>query len=625
MSNNAESPSVNDEIYACLNLDNPKSFFLFAGAGSGKTRSLVEVLKLFREHNIQRLRKGGKKVAIITYTNAACDEIKHRLDFDSAFFVSTIHSFAWELIKHYSNDIKKWVRLSLEMEIADLKVKQGGARSTTSKTYIDRARKIESKTKRLDALSSIKKFIYNPNGDNIGRDSLSHTEVISIAADFIQNSPLMQSILVRKYPILLIDESQDTKKALMDAFFHVQDQKFDCFSLGMFGDTMQRIYTDGKQDLGEGIPDSWAKPSKTINYRCPKRVIKLINKIRADVDGKEQGCGKDEEGVVRLFIVDTSRIVDKSMIEAELSSVMADCTGDFEWAPSLSAIKVLTLEHHMAASRGGFSQFFDSLYAVDKYKTGLLDGTLSSVTLFANQVLPLIDAKISGEEFAVSSIVRKYSPLLKKDVLKVCTQPVEIIRAAGKAATELHSLWKDGADPSLSDILREVHRTGLFQVPEALLPIAERLGKIDEVVEDIDDTDIDPVIEAWEAALQCPFSRFKEYVKYISKESMFGTHQGIKGLEFPRVMVILDDEEARGFMFSYEKLFGAKDLSDTDLQNEAKGNETSIDRTRRLFYVTCSRAKKSLAIVAYTQEPQKVKSYALGQNWFDENEIIEIN
>ena len=28
-------------IQSCLNIKNPKSFFLFAGAGSGKTRSLV--------------------------------------------------------------------------------------------------------------------------------------------------------------------------------------------------------------------------------------------------------------------------------------------------------------------------------------------------------------------------------------------------------------------------------------------------------------------------------------------------------------------------------------------------------------------------------------------------------
>lgn len=622
MSNNVTSLTVNDEIYACLNLDKPKSFFLFAGAGSGKTRSLVEVLTRFRTENIERLRRQAIKVAIITYTNAACDEIKRRLDFDSAFHVSTIHSFAWKLIKPYTSDIKKWVRTSLEADIADLEDKQGRARSTISKTYIDRARKIESKTKRLDMLATIRKFTYNPNGENVSQNSLNHTEVISIAADFIQNRPLMRSILVRKYPVLLIDESQDTKKELVDAFFLVQEQKSDCFALGMFGDTMQRIYTDGKPDLGEEIPDSWAKPAKTINFRCPKRVISLINKIRSDADGQEQESGKDEEGIVRLFVVDANQPVDKTMIETDVAAVMAKCTEDSEWN---STIKVLTLEHHMAAARGGFSAFFEPLYAVDKLKTGLLDGKLSSVTLFANQVLPLVEAKSKGDEFAVTSVARKYSPLLKKDVLKISEQPLAIIRTTGEAVAKLHSLWEGGADPSLSKILSVVYQTGLFQVPETLVPIAERLLQGgDEVIDDMEDVDIDPVIEAWEEALKCPFSRFQEYVKYISDELRFGTHQGIKGLEFPRVMVILDDGEARGFLFSYEKLFSAKELSDRDQKNEAEGKETSIDRTRRLFYVTCSRAEESLAIVAYTKEPKKLKRYVLEQNWFTDEEIIFI-
>lgn len=622
MSNNAAPPSVNDEIYACLDLDNPKSFFLFAGAGSGKTRCLVEVLTRFREENIHRLRKGGRKIAIITYTNAACDEIKRRLDFDSAFHVSTIHSFAWELIKPYADDIKNWLKVSLEADISSLSEKQDKAKNTATKTYIDRTRKIESKTKRLDALVSIKKFTYNPNSNNSGRDSLNHAEVINIAADFLQNRSLMQNILVRKHPILLIDESQDTKKELVDAFFKVQEQKSDCFTLGMFGDTMQRIYTDGKPDLEKEVPDSWEKPEKIINYRCPKRVIKLINKIRSDADGQQQEPGKDKEGVVRLFIVDASQVVDKAAIEANVADRMAEYTEDGEW---ISSVKVLTLEHHMAATRGGFSSFFDPLYAVDKLKTGLLDGTLSGVSLFANQILPLIKAKRAGDEFGVAKVARKYSPLLKKDALKASAHQVDTIHTAGEAASVLYSLWDEGADPTLSDILKTVCQSGLFQIPEVLGLIAERLSRNEELAEDPEDSaDNDKVIDGWESALQCSFSQFEEYVKYISDESWFGTHQGIKGLEFPRVMVILDDEDARGFLFSYEKLFGAKAPSSTDEKNEAEGKETSVDRSRRLFYVTCSRAEQSLAIVAYTKDPSKVKDYVLEQEWFDKDEIVDI-
>lgn len=623
---NAKAPiSVDDEIYNCLNLDNPRSFFLFAGAGSGKTRSLVEVLKRFRMENIDRLRRNAQKVAVITYTNAACDEIKRRLEFDSAFDVSTIHSFAWELIKPYTSDIKESLRNSLKSEIRELDELQGKAKNTNTKTYADRASKIESKTKRIKSLETVRKFTYNPNGDNASRDSLNHSEVIRIAAEFIQNRPLMQSILVCKYPILLIDESQDTKKELVEAFFEVQEKKAECFALGMFGDTMQRIYTDGKIDLGQKLPDTWAKPAKEINYRCPKRVITLINKIRAGADNKAQTANKDDDGIVRLFVVDARNPVDKASVESEVSSYMATLSGDSKWNDSQADVKVLTLEHHMAASRGGFSAFFDPLYDVDKLSTGLLDGTLPGLSLFTNQVLPLIKAKQSGDHFAVARIVRKYSPYLKKEVLRKSSSSVEEISKTNKAVKSLCALWDNNADPSLNHVLREVINSGVFEIPEVLIPIANRLqnNSNNSFEESSDTSETDSTIDAWDEALKCSFSQFEEYVRYISDKSRFGTHQGIKGLEFPRVMVILDDEEARGFLFSYEKLFRAKDPSETDIKNQKEGKETSIDRTRRLFYVTCSRAEESLAIVAYTKEPERIKSYVLSEGWFDDNEIID--
>ena len=86
-------------------------------------------------------------------------------------------------------------------------------------------------------------------------------------------------------------------------------------------------------------------------------------------------------------------------------------------------------------------------------------------------------------------------------------------------------------------------------------------------------------------------------------------------------MVVISDEEARGFLFSYEKLFGAKAKSDSDLRNENAGQETTIDRTRRLFYVTCSRAEESLAIAAYSENPEAVKRQVIASGWFAEDEV----
>ena len=88
-----------------------------------------------------------------------------------------------------------------------------------------------------------------------------------------------------------------------------------------------------------------------------------------------------------------------------------------------------------------------------------------------------------------------------------------------------------------------------------------------------------------------------------------------------QVRIVIDDEEARGFLFSYEKLFGAKGKSDTDAKNEAEGKETAIDRTRRLFYVTCSRAEQSLAVAAYSANPAAVRETVIRQGWFSEDEV----
>ena len=160
----------------------------------------------------------------------------------------------------------------------------------------------------------------------------------------------------------------------------------------------------------------------------------------------------------------------------------------------------------------------------------------------------------------------------------------------------------------------------MFKIPNSFTLIAERSEENFE--ETKDENDINPIIDAWDNALNSKFSEFKKYVDYISDDSRFDTHQGVKGLEFPRVTVILDDDEARGFLFSYDKLFGAKELSETDIKNQNEGKETGIDRTRRLFYVACSRAEESLAIIAYTNNPQLVKNHALNKGWFAESEII---
>src|SRR3546814_17198741 len=88
---------ADEVILGCLNMEKPKSFFLYAGAGSGKTRSLVEAIRTVCKDQGRRLSLSGQQIGVVTYTNAACDEIKQRLEFDPRVEVSTLNAFACSL------------------------------------------------------------------------------------------------------------------------------------------------------------------------------------------------------------------------------------------------------------------------------------------------------------------------------------------------------------------------------------------------------------------------------------------------------------------------------------------------------------------------------------------------
>ncbi len=602
---------VDVEIAACLDLGDPKSFFLFAGAGSGKTRSLVTALEHVQRTSAEQLRARGQRVGVITYTNAASDEIKRRLRFDPLIDVRTIHSFAWSLIDGLNRDIREWLRVKLAADIAQLQFEESKGRKGT-KTSIARLASIEGKTKRLANLDQIKRFVYSPTGDNRTRDALNHSDVLRITANFLSGKSAMQSILTGRYPILLIDESQDTNRYLIDALFAVQASQPTRFVLGLLGDMMQRIYNEGKEGLGTDVPASWAQPVKRLNYRCPRRIVRLINKVRSAVDNQaQQARSTASEGVVRLFVLPND-VADKPAAEAQIAARMAHLASDEAWREPRS-VKTLTLEHRMAATRMGFLEMFLPLYEVETWRTSFLEGDLPVARFFARDVLSLIKAKRANDKFAVARILKQLSPLLSASTLQAAVDKRVQLTVAGQAVDALMALWNENADPTLREVLRVISERSLLEVPEMLLAHVEAEAsehRDDEALDDPDDR-ASARLAAIARFLGSPFSQVEPFAEYFSGVARFGTHQGVKGLEFERVMVVMDDSEAKGFMFKYEDLFGGK----------APGDK-ALDNTRRLFYVTCSRAEKSLALVAYSSDPARVRRFVIEAEWFDDEEVI---
>jgi len=237
--------------------------------------------------------------------------------------------------------------------------------------------------------------------------------------------------------------------------------------------------------------------------------------------------------------------------------------------------------------------------------------------------------------FAVAAVVRRTSPLLERKVLEAAgDKQSEILVQAKLACDGLLALVSADQRPTARTVLRYVAEARLFTIPDVLAPFtaadkgapsadarAEAEPGNDRGAVEEEEVDLKSELGGWRQALEAPFDQIEKYDRYVRGVSQFDTHQGVKGLEFPRVMVIVSDEEARGFMFNYDKLFGVKEQSKTDLDNEAAGKETTITRTRRLFYVICSRAKRSLAVVYYAADPAMAHQAVIRQGWFHPDEI----
>lgn len=625
MHNNSSSlTGVDKEIYHYLNLDNPKSFLLFAGAGSGKTRTLVNVLQEIRNKDLNRFIQNGQRIAVITYTNAACEEIQHRLKYDPIFNVSTIHSFIWNLIKPFSHDIKEWLRVELKDDILDLSLKIDKAKNKAGITAIKNARSKASKQRRLNELDIITDFTYSPTSNKPEKGSLNHAEVIKVGAFFIAQHDLMKKVLTNRFPILLIDESQDTNRALLEAFISTQQANKDKFSLGLFGDTMQRIYNGGKEDLDNHLPDDWKSPAKIINYRCPRRVISLINRIRYDADKKVQEPKQNAiEGAARLFIVD-SKSIEKSDIEFKARQHMAKITSDDKWRSKIN-VNTLILEHAMAAARGEFSDFFIPLSKVERLKDAALNGTSSDFKFITDQLLPLLSAIKNNKPFDITQLINRYSCLLSSDNNDFITDPIAVLVSCDKNVDSIKKHLDENPQITLKDVLKLIHKYSLLTIPDNLSTHLADTSDVVNIESEDDSKLMSDKYKALNEALDASLEQVSNYSKYISEELGFSTHQGVKGLEFERVMAILDDKESNGFLFSYEKLFGAKELSQRDIDNENDGIDSSMARTRRLFYVICSRAERSLAVVAYTADPKAVKKKAIESQWFTDCEVVVLS
>lgn len=583
---NSKDDHIDELLIKYVSLTDPKSFFLNAGAGAGKTRSLVNLLNNILLENGEYFKTTNKKIAVITYTKVASEEIISRVKENSIFEISTIHSYAWKAIQGFNGNIKEILMKFLKLEIES--VNQGGARN--------KQEKLQLLNNKLNEINTKISFKYSPESSIGEKGSLTHSEVLKIFAYLLNTNSLFRDLIATKYPIILIDESQDTNKNILDSFLILNETNNIC--LGLFGDLMQRVYLDGKADLITAL-EGLEKPEKKVNWRSYGRIVKFTNNLRKNIDSLQQEVSHEEretQGLLKIYLADNKN--DRIQVETEISEIVEKeviKTGlDKIYSPY-----TLVLEHRLAAERNGFLELYDALKSSNDTNSSLIEGESKEHSFFKYIVIPIFHAWKENDDLKLHLILKEHSHRFD-ELENLNIDSYEVLKKLGTDYKEFLDSFKKNL--TIGEVLEALVKANLFDLPKKFIKDYEG------------DT-------GWKAALEVNFNELVNFYNYTNGLANIVTQQGSKGLEYDHVKVIIDDYNAKGKLFSYEKLFGVKEKTKTDISNENEGKDTSLNKTNRLFYVACSRAIKSLILVVYTENPDKVKDFFINNSFASKDEI----
>lgn len=285
-----------------------------AGPGAGKTTYLVNHIKKVVKKS--PVLKKARKVACITYTNAAAESIQDKLDFKSdTVEVSTIHSFL------YKNVLKPFWELVPDELGIDVRNVDGHDEIYISKGLIYQWKRNTNQYGQLDndqqIIEAFLGLAWQFNKDNelelkpvklykgkIGnyfirsgsyleykklywkKGHLAHEDVLYLAYRLIKENKGILRFIKAKFPYLFIDEFQDTSPLQYQILTEFANTGI---ITGVIGDWGQSIYKfqGAVPELFQSIELEDMK-EKTIesNYRCSPNIVNLLNDIRADINQK---------------------------------------------------------------------------------------------------------------------------------------------------------------------------------------------------------------------------------------------------------------------------------------------------------------------------------------------------
>jgi DNA helicase-2/ATP-dependent DNA helicase PcrA len=553
-------------IHECI--DNGKSFLVEAGAGAGKTYSLIEALHHIITVRGRQLLRRRQQVACITYTNVARDEIEARTDSHPAILSSTIHAFCWSLLKGFQSalreelpDVHKWW--------TDALAEAGG---------------IGQRSVGYDELG------FRSISDT--HAALHHDDVLRLTTRMLER-PKFRRYVASLYPIILIDEYQDTDADVVEALKkHFLDSDAGPL-MGFFGDHWQKIYGSG---CGAITHERLEVIGKKANFRSVPTIVSCLNRMRPELP--QDVTDPTSVGEVRIYHTNDWAgerqrgqhwAGDLPLEEGQkaVDGILASLSEEWDMAPRTT--KILMLTHKALAARQGYRGIAD----VFPYSDSFLKKQDPHIAFFVDYLEPACEAFAAGKFGEMFAILGQRVPTMATHGEKA---------AWAKDMSDLIALRDVG---KIGDVIEHLAHCYRPRLPEAVRQREETLRSTEEGSED------EPSSIARLRKLHgVAYSEVVALTRFIDEQTPFSTKHGVKGAEFENVVVIF----GRGWSY-----YNFGQFLEWAALGVPGGKAEAYERNRNLFYVVCSRPRRRL-VLFFTQLLSDRALETLG-SWFGEDTI----
>lgn len=554
-------------------LDAGEHFRLEAGAGAGKTYSLIRALHHLIERHKGTFPQRSRRIACITFTNVARDEIAARTDRNPMVFCDTNHVFCWSLISGFQKQLRTLIGA---MPVWQEKITESG----------------------VSLGAHVIEYSLGHRSIRDDRLSLHHDDILPLTVLLMESAKFRQ-IVTERFPIILVDEYQDTDKDWVEAIQRLFLESPPSPQFGFFGDHWQKIYDGG---CGRLEHPRVKEIGVEANFRSVNAIVDCLNRMRPEL----QQFVKDPGAIGQVSVFHTNAWSGTRQAGGHWGGDLPSGVGhealerikillsDEGWDFSSESTKILMLTHRLLASEQGYA----SLPAVFRYNESFTKKEHPHISFFVDQLEPACDAFSANRFGAMFDVLSSNTPLLQRQADKTdwrdAMSQLLMIRENGTVGAVLDYILSSGkprlpvAVERRERELREFDRTAGAEMPSAL----EEIEKLRAV----------------------RYTEIKALRSYLDGHSPFETKHGVKGAQFENVLVVI----GRG----WNKYNFGEMLELAGKSAIPSGKQAAFERNRNLFYVACSRPKRRLALL-FTQQLSP-DALATLEKWFSPENIRAI-